>query len=573
MSLRSLLRLVSPLSLAICLGALPANAADEPAAEFPTAVDVTKSVEVRTTGALRSDRGGAFFTGVVVKNTSDDVLTGRLVVVVDETGIEGLTVSEGDGELESGEMYLEVLPATAKLTVGENTPSIRLPLQSDRPISVAERRSFALVARVFQLGEEPAKVAAGPALDAEQNLPGKTYSQRRFDQVLAIQDKYTEQLMQHEGVFGTATAENDEGELVVQVFTQRHGIAKELPGEVEGVELDQKVIGSHFRAGPATDRVVQIGGRKRALPRAGVEPEADASAQAIDPSVVVPPGTVLPTDPTLRTRPISIGTSIFNFNAADCAAGTLGCRIVFPDGTLGILTNAHVGSQEDIGISEDPVTGVAGDPLTQPGCLDNLTGTPLVGDQFAVLVDFQLLTAAEAPNSLDAAIARITLPSPETAVLATTPIDGYGAPTQTPVPARLGMEVVKYGRTTGYREGRVDAVNSNVVIEYENFDVHFTGQIVIRGDHAAFSDQGDSGSLIVTKKEHHPVGLLFAGSTFLTIANPIGLVCERFNIAIDDGSGSPPAPGVNGTARTPGAGASGRMGYAGGTFIPDPTAP
>ena len=50
----------------------------------------------------------------------------------------------------------------------------------------------------------------------------------------------------------------------------------------------------------------------------------------------------------------------------------------------------------------------------------------------------------------------------------------------------------------------------------------------------SFSDDGDSGSLIVTNDaSHNPVGLLFAGSPSYTFANPIGEVLERLSVTID----------------------------------------
>jgi PKD repeat protein len=62
----------------------------------------------------------------------------------------------------------------------------------------------------------------------------------------------------------------------------------------------------------------------------------------------------------------------------------------------------------------------------------------------------------------------------------------------------------------------------------------FVGQIAITP--GTFSAGGDSGSLIVTDDENkNPVGLLFAGSDTHTIANPIGLVLDRFNVTVDDG--------------------------------------
>ena len=65
----------------------------------------------------------------------------------------------------------------------------------------------------------------------------------------------------------------------------------------------------------------------------------------------------------------------------------------------------------------------------------------------------------------------------------------------------------------------------------------FEDQILISGD--GFSAGGDSGSLIVSDgvlmADRCPVGLLFAGSPTSTIANPIGVVLDRFGVAIDDG--------------------------------------
>jgi hypothetical protein len=58
-----------------------------------------------------------------------------------------------------------------------------------------------------------------------------------------------------------------------------------------------------------------------------------------------------------------------------------------------------------------------------------------------------------------------------------------------------------------------------------------------------FSDGGDSGSLIVTNDgNNHAVGLLFAGSSTRTIANPIGVVLNRFGVTIDGGDAGEPDP-------------------------------
>lgn len=58
---------------------------------------------------------------------------------------------------------------------------------------------------------------------------------------------------------------------------------------------------------------------------------------------------------------------------------------------------------------------------------------------------------------------------------------------------------------------------------------------MIVGTKGKFSRGGDSGSLIVTQNENkNPVGLLFAGGGRWTIANPIGLVLDAFDVTIDD---------------------------------------
>ncbi len=97
------------------------------------------------------------------------------------------------------------------------------------------------------------------------------------------------------------------------------------------------------------------------------------------------------------------------------------------------------------------------------------------------------------------------------------------------------MRVMKYGRTTGQTKGRIDAINVTVDVNYGSPGVaRFVEQIFITP--GGFSAGGDSGSLVVGQRrsdERKPVGLLFAGSIFGTIANPIDAVLSRFSVTID----------------------------------------
>jgi hypothetical protein len=136
-------------------------------------------------------------------------------------------------------------------------------------------------------------------------------------------------------------------------------------------------------------------------------------------------------------------------------------------------------------------------------------------------------------NTLDAALALTTADNLGTE----TPEDGYGSPRPETMEATLGMKVQKYGRTTGHTVGRVTGINAVIDVSYRTGSARFEGQIIVTD--GTFSTGGDSGSLIVSKGllagDRRPVGLLFAGSSTNTIANPIDLVLDRFGVRVDGG--------------------------------------
>jgi hypothetical protein len=134
-------------------------------------------------------------------------------------------------------------------------------------------------------------------------------------------------------------------------------------------------------------------------------------------------------------------------------------------------------------------------------------------------------------NTIDAAIALSSM----NVLKNETPSDGYGVPRTATELAKLRLRVMKYGRTTGLTNGRISAINGAFYVNYGPAGIAlFTQQIVIKP--GTFSAGGDSGSLIVIQggsNDRTPVGLLFAGSSSVTIANPIGPVLQRFGVAID----------------------------------------
>lgn len=97
---------------------------------------------------------------------------------------------------------------------------------------------------------------------------------------------------------------------------------------------------------------------------------------------------------------------------------------------------------------------------------------------------------------------------------------------RTPAEQALVSTVLTHGSVTG--------LDATVKVRYgKGNTATFVHQIVITGNGGAFSDSGDSGSLIVTDNStKNPVGLLFAGSTSTTIANPIGDVLTQLGQAL-----------------------------------------
>ena len=222
-----------------------------------------------------------------------------------------------------------------------------------------------------------------------------------------------------------------------------------------------------------------------------------------------------------QVRNLNFGVSGGNVNDRSnlfCCSGTLGALIT--DGSNQyILSNNHV-----LGRSG---AAVAGEDVSQPGMIDaNCAITTIVADFTGA--------APLGPSNVDAAVAQLR----PGLMNSTGSIQDIGVPSSTIVNASVGQGVAKSGRTTGFTTGSVSSINTSVSVQYQQgcgkgkkFTVTYTGQIVITPGN--FSAGGDSGSLIVTNNgSHNPVGLLFAGSSSSTIANPIGQVLQRLGSAL-----------------------------------------
>jgi len=153
-----------------------------------------------------------------------------------------------------------------------------------------------------------------------------------------------------------------------------------------------------------------------------------------------------------------------------------------------------------------------GDPIIQPGRYD---GGVVPRDIVAKLyrwVPIKFKTASTTPiNYVDAAIAEGDFHNLNREVY------WIGYVTQVNSRPRVGDIVQKTGRTTNYSTGKIMALHATVDVNYGGGRVaRFADQIVTSN----MSAGGDSGSLVCDIKEG-VVGLLFAGSSRVTIVNSI----------------------------------------------------
>ncbi|HYE97289.1 MAG TPA: Ig-like domain-containing protein [Planctomycetota bacterium] len=390
-------------------------------------------------------------------------------------------------------------PATA---VPQDPAAARLP-STALPVTATSSSP----ATLFASDVAPDGAVAAAAQEAPEGSPQRPAALavrgERFDRAhpgmaraIEVQERHLE-LLANPAVIGTAVGLKGADEPAIVVYTRVDGA--DLPASLEGVPVVVKRR-SEFRAW---------------LQQAPARTRDDVKARAGETS-----------NAQRWERPVPIGVSTGH---PQITAGTIGCRVRNGAGQVFALSNNHVLANTN--------AASIGDAALQPGPYDG--GVP--SDQFATLYDFQPIKFGGPPhrptNEMDAAVALTT-----TADLGrgTPSTGGYGTPTETPVSAAVGLAVRKVGRTTGYTTGAVDAINASVGVSYGTGVAYFRRQIVVTP--GAFSQGGDSGSLIVDAS-NHPVGLLFAGSEADTIANEIQRVLSRFGVTVD---GAPPnqAPSV-----------------------------
>ena len=236
-----------------------------------------------------------------------------------------------------------------------------------------------------------------------------------------------------------------------------------------------------------------------------------------------------------RATPVPMGVSTSNVNGD--FAGTLGFRVhrVGQTSSVGYLTNNHVAAASGANLcplqvnpQRLPAFGV---DQCQPGLFD--TGgsctPPKIGDLVQAI---PIVMGQSFHNTVDAAFVQ------STRALVNKTILDIGNPSPTIIEPAIGASVRKSGRTTGLTTGTINTINTTVNVDYGAGCgiARFIGQIIITP--GTFSAAGDSGSPILSNVldssgRRRPVGLLFAGSPELTVANRIADVLGALHSQID----------------------------------------
>jgi hypothetical protein len=180
-----------------------------------------------------------------------------------------------------------------------------------------------------------------------------------------------------------------------------------------------------------------------------------------------------------------------------------------------ILSNNHVLANSNY--------AQIGDPILQPGRYDGGTTPADIIARLSRFVSIKFKTPTSTPiNYVDAAIAEGEFHNLNREIY------WIGYVKQVNSNPQLGDIMEKTGRTTNFTTGKILALNATVDVNYGGGRVaRFAKQIVTTN----MSAGGDSGSLVCDIKEG-AVGLLFAGSSTITIINNILLVQKYLGIRL-----------------------------------------
>lgn len=315
--------------------------------------------------------------------------------------------------------------------------------------------------------------------------------------VMTVQDKHTPALMTKSDVIGTATTINDRGVPAILVLVTSSSALKSVPKFIDGVPVVVLL----------TDPIVAMKGRPGGGGGGG---GGDDGGDEVSHTAI-------------QSTPIELGTSGgWRYDLANgyCCGGTLG-SLIQVGGLKRILSNYHV-FEADIVSGGNGIVATTGDNIIQPGLID-VNCNAGNAQNVATLV----VTSSLPGSNVDCSSANIISGQ----VDESGSILEINTISSSIVAASVNQAVKKSGRTSGLTRSKINGLNATVSVSYSNecaggtaFTKTFTGQILVKNNGSKFLTGGDSGSLMVEDVATNPraVGLLFAGSSRIAVANPIG---------------------------------------------------
>jgi len=209
-----------------------------------------------------------------------------------------------------------------------------------------------------------------------------------------------------------------------------------------------------------------------------------------------------------RVRPIVPG---YSCGHGGITAGTMGGFFYDENNDPVMLSNNHVAANEN--------NAKIGDLIYQPGPIDSRSRQSIGKLKKFVKINKNNNIQDSAITQIDPELIFGNMVSPIYPVI-NQGASGFGD-------AKVNMPVQKCGRTTGYTTGRVIGLNGTFTIEYDFGPAKFNKCVIL----SAMSKGGDSGSIIYDMSMK-AVGLLFAGSAKVTLANPMNLVQQHYGLKI-----------------------------------------
>jgi hypothetical protein len=310
----------------------------------------------------------------------------------------------------------------------------------------------------------------------------------------------------------TASRTKDHFEVqLLQDYPEIVSIAPQLKLDDQGHPTDQGIIvigvapRNALRSGPGESIIRPAQPIPSKLP--AVDPQGKFIANDEVTVIVEYTGSIDPDMNTARMRPCPGGFSIGHTRSG---SGTFGGNVRFGANFGYILSNNHVLAALN--------TGVAGDPIVQPGVADGGTA-PM--DTIATLTRFVPLDLTGGNNEVDCAIAQANNPAD---ILRH--VQSIGTPTAL-ANATVKQAIRKSGRTTQLTNGTITSDNATARVTYGTQVGIFVNQL----KYSRMCDGGDSGSLIWDQDSLTVVGLHFSHDTSSCYGNKILRVLELLSQA------------------------------------------